>query len=271
MLSVIPVSAFVDNYIWLLRDAAGHCVIVDPGEAAPVIAAVEQYGLQPRAILITHHHADHIGGIAELVQKWPLPVYGPAAENIRGVTEPLAEGAVVNLSEPAVRFDVMAVPGHTLGHIAYYVDQPTPLLFCGDTLFSAGCGRLFEGTPAQMLGSLDRLAALPSQTLVYCTHEYTAANLAFALSILPQDPALIARQQQVAALRAAQQPSLPSTLAEELRSNLFLRCAEPALQVALAGDLASDPASTDSQSGSAAEPIDRLSVFTALRTRKDHF
>lgn len=267
MLSVIPVSAFIDNYIWLLRDAAGHCVIVDPGDAAPVIAAAKQYGLLPQAILITHHHADHTAGIDTLLQKWSIPVYGPAAEQIAGVTEHLVDGAVINLTEPAVRFEIMDVPGHTLGHIAYYVDQPTPLLFCGDTLFSGGCGRLFEGTPAQMLASLDRLATLPSQTLLYCTHEYTSANLTFALSILPQDPALIARQQQVAALRAAQQPSLPSTLAEEWRSNIFLRCNEAALQAALKGDLAS----TDSQTGTVAEPIDRLSVFTALRARKDHF
>jgi hydroxyacylglutathione hydrolase len=258
MISVTAIPAFFDNYIWLIHDPAGNCVIVDPGDATPVLETLDRLGLTLRAILITHHHPDHIGGISKLCQRGPVPVYGPAGEKIPGVTIAVEDGSRIALSEPEISFEVFTVPGHTLGHIAYYSDQPeTPLLFCGDTLFSGGCGRLFEGSPAQMLASLDRLSALPSATLIYCAHEYTAANLLFASSILPDDPAVSSRQQQVATLRAAQQPTLPSTIAEELRSNLFLRCNDLALQAAL--------------TGSTMEPIDRLSVFTALRTKKDHF
>ncbi|MEE4251938.1 MAG: hydroxyacylglutathione hydrolase [Alcanivoracaceae bacterium] len=258
MLSVTAIPAFRDNYIWLIHDPEGNGVVVDPGDAAPVIAALERLGVTLHAILITHHHPDHIGGIKELCERWPVPVYGPKREQIRGLTVALDDGDQVNLPLPPIHLAVIAVPGHTLGQIAYYCEQPdAPLLFCGDSMFSAGCGRLFEGTPEQMMASLDRLCALPERTLVYCTHEYTESNLSFARSILPNDPALIRRQQQVASLRSAGHPSLPSTLAEELRSNLFLRCHEPALQAALSKD--------------SAEPKDRLSVFTALRTKKDHF
>ncbi|MCC1496402.1 hydroxyacylglutathione hydrolase [Alcanivorax sp. 1008] len=258
MLSVIAIPAFQDNYIWLIHDSAGNGVVVDPGDAAPVMAALDRLGVTLRAILITHHHPDHTAGIDALTECWPVPVYGPKQESIRGVTMAVDDGDQVILTEPSIRLDVIAVPGHTLGHVAYYTVQPDkPLLFCGDTLFSGGCGRLFEGSPAQMLASLDRLSELPEQTLIYCTHEYTTSNLAFARSILPSDPALIRRQQQVSALRDADQPSLPSTLAEELRSNLFLRCHEADLQAAL--------------NDGSTEPTDRLSVFTALRTKKDHF
>lgn len=258
MLSVTAIPAFRDNYIWLIHDQAGNGVVVDPGDAVPVMATLERLGITLHAILITHHHPDHIGGIKKLCERWPVPVYGPKKEPIRGVTIAVDDGDQVRLLQPAISFAVIGVPGHTLGQIAFYSTQPDgPLLFCGDSMFSAGCGRLFEGTPAQMMASLDRLCALPEKTLVYCTHEYTESNLAFARSILPDDPALARRQQQVATLRSTDQPSLPSTLAEELRSNLFLRCHEPALQAAL------KDAST--------EPTDRLSVFTALRTKKDHF
>lgn len=258
MLSVTAIAAFRDNYIWLIHDPAGNGVVVDPGDAGPVLATLDRLGITLRAILITHHHPDHVGGIQALCERWPVPVYGPRQEKIPGVTVQLDDGDLVSLPLPAINLTVIGVPGHTLGQIAYYSEQPDgPMLFCGDSLFSAGCGRLFEGTPAQMLDSLDRLVALPEATRVYCTHEYTASNLLFARSILPSDAALIRRQQQVTALRDAQQPSLPSTLGEELRSNLFLRCHEPALQAAL-------------NEGSA-EPMDRLSVFTALRTKKDHF
>lgn len=258
MLTLIPVPAFRDNYIWLIHDAAGHCLVVDPGDGAAALQALNQHRLSPQAILITHHHSDHVGGIATLLQHWSVPVYGPAAEAIPHCSHPVRDGDVLDLPRPAVRLQVMAVPGHTLGHVAYYGDiAPAPVLFCGDTLFSAGCGRLFEGTPAQMLASLERLARLPGPTRVCCAHEYTSSNLAFALAMLPEDPAVLARHRQVTGLREVGQPSLPSTIDEEKRSNLFLRCHEPALARAL--------------NISTMEPVQRLPVFTALRARKDHF
>ena len=258
MLHIHPIPAFRDNYIWLLYDQQGHCLITDPGDAAPVIDTLQRLNLTPTAILVTHHHPDHVAGIRTLLARWPVPVYGPAREDIPGRDHALNDGDRIRFSAPAIEFEVMDVPGHTLGHIAFFAaaGQP-PVLLAGDTLFSGGCGRLFEGTPAQMQHSLDRYRSLPGDTLLCCTHEYTEANLRFALSLLPEDPALQQREREVRALRAAGRPSLPSTLTEERRSNLFLRCEDPALICALAGDIA--------------EPADRLSVFTALRARKDHF
>lgn len=253
-----PIAAFRDNYIWALHDDDGHCLVVDPGDAAPVIDWLEQQQYSLGAILVTHHHPDHVGGLAALLARWPVPVYGPDNEHISHISQRLADGDELTLTAPAVHFRVLAVPGHTLDHIAWFSDQTaTPLLFCGDTLFSSGCGRLFEGTPAQMLRSLQRLATLPDDTLVCCAHEYTSANLAFSLAMLPDDPALHARQQQVQALRAREQPSLPVTLAAEKQHNLFLRCAEPMVQ--------------QSMIARGAEPDDVLSVFTVLRAEKDRF
>lgn len=258
MLHLHPVPAFRDNYIWLLHDASGRCLITDPGDAAPVIAALDDLGLTPSAILVTHHHPDHIAGIDALLARWPMPVYGPARENIPGCTHPLQDGDQIRFDTPEVALDVLDVPGHTLGHIAYYISQSEPpVLLCGDTLFSGGCGRLFEGTAAQLQHSLDRYAGMPGTTLLCCTHEYTEANLRFALSLLPQDRAIGRRMAEVQALRAEGRPSLPSTLAEERQSNVFLRCEDPALIKALADDRE--------------EPVDRLSVFTSLRARKDRF
>jgi len=258
MLHVHPVPAFHDNYIWLLHDGSGHCLITDPGDAAPVIAALDDLGLTPTAILVTHHHPDHIAGIAPLLARWPIPVYGPARENIPGCSHRLHDGDQIRFDAPEVTLDVLDVPGHTLGHIAYYVARAEPpVLLCGDTLFSGGCGRLFEGTAAQLQHSLDRYAGMPGHTLLCCTHEYTEANLRFALSLLPQDQAIGRRMAEVQALREKGHPSLPSTLAEERQSNVFLRCEDPALIQALDYD--------------PEEPVDRLSVFTALRARKDHF
>lgn len=258
MLHLHPVPAFHDNYIWLLHDDSGRCLITDPGDAAPVITALDKLGLTPTAILVTHHHPDHIGGIEALLERWPVPVYGPARERIPGCTHPMRDGDRICFAEPKITLEVLDVPGHTLGHIAYYsVGAEPPILLCGDTLFSGGCGRLFEGTAAQLQHSLDRYDGMPGNTLLCCTHEYTEANLRFALSLLPQDRAIGRRMAEVQALRADGQPSLPSTLAEERQSNLFLRCEDPAVIDALAGD--------------AKEPADRLSVFTALRARKDRF
>lgn len=252
-----PIPAFRDNYIWALHDNHGHCLVVDPGDGGAVIDWLEQRSLQLSAILVTHHHADHVGGLSALLARWQVPVYGPN-NAVSQISERLGDGEQLELLAPAVRFRVLAVPGHTLDHIAWFSDQPdTPILFCGDTLFSSGCGRLFEGTPAQMLDSLERLAALPERTLVCCAHEYTSSNLEFSLAMLPDDPALVARRDQVQALRAADQPSLPVTLAAEKQHNLFLRCHDAALRQAMAIR--------------GAEPDDVLSVFTVLRAEKDRF
>ena len=221
MFKILLIPAFKDNYIWLLVHN-GRAAVVDPGDPAPVNQRLEALGLQLESILITHHHADHQGGVAALVERWQAEVFAPRAESITGRTHALAGGETIHvLGQPV---SVLAVPGHTLGHLAYY----TPgVLFCGDTLFGAGCGRLFEGTPAQMSGSLARIAALPDDTLVYCGHEYTEANLRFALSVEPGNEMLYDRIKRVELLRDVGLPSVPSTLAEEMATNPFLRCREP--------------------------------------------
>jgi hydroxyacylglutathione hydrolase len=255
-LQISPIPAFTDNYFWLL-ERGGSAVVVDPGDAGPVLDALERRGLALAAILVTHHHADHIGGLAALEARHPVPVYGPAAEAgaIRELTHELREGNRVRLDALGVEFEVWEVPGHTLGHIAYVAEG---FVLCGDTLFSAGCGRLFEGTPQQMHRSLSRLAALPEDTRVYCTHEYTLANLAFAAAVEPGSAVLRDEIARVRALRAAGAPSLPSTIGHERRINPFLRAADPAVAAAARG-----------QSGQAlATPPD---VFAALRRWKDGF
>lgn len=223
MFEILHIPAFKDNYIWLLV-RNGRAAVVDPGDAAPVIARLEALRLQLETILITHHHDDHQGGVEELVARWHPRVFGPAAESITGCTDPLSGGEMIDVLGEAVV--VLPVGGHTRGHLAYFVPGA---LFCGDTLFGAGCGRLFEGTPAQMSASLARLAALPDDTLVYCAHEYTEANLRFALTVEPANAALRARVERVTALRAAGLPSVPSTLGEEKATNPFLRCSERAV------------------------------------------
>ena len=183
-LEYVPVPAFSDNYIWLVSNGR-DAVVVDPGEAAPVRAFLAQRRLRLSAILLTHHHADHVGGVADLCGNASMPVYGPAAEAIAEVTHPLSGGDRVSIESPAMELAVLDVPGHTRGHIAYFQAAhagAAPHVFCGDTLFACGCGRLFEGTPAQMLASLDALAALPGETQVHCAHEYTLANIRFALA-----------------------------------------------------------------------------------------
>ncbi|MCW3481223.1 hydroxyacylglutathione hydrolase [Neisseriaceae bacterium JH1-16] len=219
MITVTAVHAFSDNYIWLLH-AAGRAIAVDPGDAGPVLAALAEHGLTLQALLITHHHADHVGGVAELKRHFPgLTVYGPAG--IAGVTDPVMEGSELTLfGQP---FGVLEVPGHTLDHIAYVGNGR---LFCGDTLFGAGCGRMFEGTAPQFHHSLQKLAALPGETLIYPAHEYTLSNLRFAHAVEPGNPALAERERRDQACRDADRPTLPSTLAQELATNPFLRVDE---------------------------------------------
>ncbi len=230
-LVVRPLPAFSDNYVWLVhgRRDPRRVAVVDPGDAAPVFRALAADGLQLDAILITHHHADHVGGVQPLLDRFPVPVYGPAAEAIPGRTAALSGGDAVELAGLGLAFEVLDVPGHTAGHIAYHGHGA---LFCGDTLFSGGCGRLFEGTPAQMLGSLDALRHLPPDTAVYCAHEYTASNLRFALVVEPVNADLVAHADLVRELRAQGRPTVPSTLGLERRINPFLRTRLPAVRAA---------------------------------------
>lgn len=231
-ITIEPIRAFKDNYIWCIR-AGSRAVIVDPGEAAPVLAALRAADLQLAGILLTHHHNDHIGGVAELVGALgQVPVYGPHDPRISEATVRVADGDRVALSglgagdnpTAVLAFDVMEVPGHTSSHIAFHGHG---VLFSGDTLFSVGCGRMFEGTAEQMHASLDRLAALPGDTRVYCGHEYTVANLEFARAVEPGNPAIEQWAAEVARRRAAGEASLPSVLATEQAVNPFLRCAQP--------------------------------------------
>ena len=237
-MKLIPLPAFSDNYIWMLHDGQ-KALVVDPGDAQPVLAALQREGLQLESILVTHHHVDHTGGVAELREATQAQVYGPAGE---AMPEPLTRlSGGDRCTTMGLTFEVMDVPGHTAGHIAYVCAEVdgAPLLFCGDTLFSGGCGRLFEGTPAQMLASLESLAALPDTTRVCCTHEYTLSNLAFACAVEPGNADLQAYRAHCQQLRAQGLPTLPSQMALERRINPFLRSRMPALQaVALAHDAA---------------------------------
>ncbi len=219
------IPAFQDNYIWVLSNDEGHCVIVDPGEAAPVLSAIEDNQWQPQAILLTHHHHDHVGGVKELRQRFPeVVVYGPEETQDKGATKCVVEGDKLILL--GYEFSVFATPGHTLGHVSYYT---IPYLFCGDTLFSGGCGRLFEGTADQMYQSFQKINALPGETVICCAHEYTLANMKFAQHILPGDASIEDYLNKVKQLRTKNQTTLPVTLENERRINVFLRTEDPDL------------------------------------------
>lgn len=249
---VVPIPALADNYIWMAHDDSGQAIVVDPGEAPPVEDALAERSLQLRAILLTHHHGDHIAGAAALRERHQATVFGPHDARIAVIDQRVGDGDVVALEHPHARFDVFAVPGHTRSHIAY---AGAGLLFCGDTLFSLGCGRLFEGTPAQMLASLERLAALPEATQVCCGHEYTQANGRFARQVDPQNAALAERCGQAAEARALGHATVPVSLASERACNPFLRIDTPAL-VAW---------------GQAHAAGSRVERFAALRAAKDVF
>lgn len=222
---VEPILAFKDNYIWCLIDEeTNHCIIIDPGESKSVLVFLKRLNLSLDAIFITHHHWDHTNGIKGILNTYTVPVYGPATEKIMGVTHPVDEGDIIQLANWPMAFNILAIPGHTLGHVAYYGDG---LLFCGDTLFSAGCGRLFEGTADQMLESLNKLRSLPDETKIYCGHEYTLNNLQFAQTVEPNNLHIKERLEKVRELRQKNLPSLPAVLANERLTNPFLRSDNP--------------------------------------------
>lgn len=252
MIEIIPIPAFEDNYIWLIRNQASAAV-VDPGDADPVMEYLLQHGLKLTAILITHHHGDHCGGAGELRRHFCCPVYGPRHEKITATTQAVGENDIITLSELGAAFDVIDVPGHTLGHVAYYgIDS----LFCGDALFACGCGRLFEGTPEQMQSSLAKLAALPDETRVFCAHEYTLDNIRFARIADPGNTALQQREVRERQTRAQGLPTLPSTIALEKSTNPFLRWDDPRL-IEAASHFAGRPLSSPA------------SIFAAIRQWKD--
>jgi hydroxyacylglutathione hydrolase len=231
MINIEPISAFNDNYIWLLHDASVAWV-VDPGDASVVVDAIERIGKPLGGILLTHHHFDHTGGVGELVNRYQPKVFGPANPAINDVNTRLKQGDSVDVM--GVQFDILEVPGHTLDHIAYYAPnyQPEPLLFCGDTLFAGGCGRIFEGTAPMMFASLQQLAALPALTRVFCAHEYTLANLAFAAAVEPSAAAIRDRISRDQGRRKQGLPTVPSQLGEELQTNPFLRCSQSSVTAA---------------------------------------
>lgn len=230
MMKVHQINAFNDNYIWLIG-CEGHpdVAIVDPGDATPVINYLQAHGLQPAAILITHHHGDHTGGVTELVQRYQIPVYGPASEHIPALTQPVQEGDRVELATCGITLTVLDTPGHTRGHVCYHGHGA---LFSGDTLFTAGCGRLFEGSAEQMYHSLEKLRALPDETLVYCAHEYTRANLDFAVVAEPENADISGRAREVAMLRSEGRTTVPASLGLEKATNPFLRSQVPTLVLA---------------------------------------
>jgi hydroxyacylglutathione hydrolase len=257
--ALVSIKAFADNYIWLMR-IDGRAWVVDPGEAAGVIAYLDEHALQLEGILLTHHHDDHTGGVKALRERWQAAkVYGPARERLPDNVTRLQHGETVDVA--GMSFQVIDVPGHTAGHIAYFTADfaGRPLLFCGDTLFSGGCGRLFEGTAAQMLTSLDRLAVLPGDTVVCCAHEYTLSNLRFASAVEPENSDLAAYVERCTELRQRGEATVPSSIAQELKINPFLRSRSPSVRRAV------------QQAGAVAAEADDVAFFAALRGWKDRF
>lgn len=251
-MNLISIAALQDNYIWLLSNKENHCVIVDPGEAKPVLDAINEHQLTPEAILLTHHHHDHVDGVAELVARYAnLPVFGPRETQKCGATQIVEEGITLSLLDSD--FSVLAVPGHTSGHIAYYSQ---PFLFCGDTIFSAGCGRIFEGTPKQLFDSIQKISKLPDDTLICCAHEYTLSNLKFANAIWPEEPTIKAYLHKISQMREKSLSTLPTTLGLERKINLFLRCHD----IDLKRKLSNKP-----------ESMENWQVFAQLRSKKDCF
>jgi hydroxyacylglutathione hydrolase len=252
VVKIIPVASLKDNYIWMLVNHQ-DAIIVDPGESSPVQSYLEQHQLSLRGILITHHHWDHTNGLDALLAAFNTNVYGPKNETVKGMTHPVCEGDVVSFQDFPAKFNVLDIPGHTLGHIAYYANGN---LFCGDTLFAAGCGRLFEGTAEQLYASLQKIAKLPDDTFIYCAHEYTLNNLRFAQLVEPNNEDIKMRMQRVQTMRDKQLSTLPSTLAEEKLTNPFLRC-----------DSAEVIKQTEKQAGK--RLVTSVDVFSALRQWKD--
>jgi hydroxyacylglutathione hydrolase len=251
---VVPLRAFKDNYIWTLRNDR-YAAVVDPGDAQPVLEYLQRERLELCAVLATHHHPDHVGGVAALLAHRTVPVYGPRGEPIPTLTQPVAEGEQVQIPQLGLRFRVLDIPGHTRAHIAYYGANS---LFCGDTLFACGCGRLFEGTAQQMVVSLAKLASLPDETLVYSGHEYTLANIDFAKAVEPDNQELLACAESDAEKRKRDRPTLPSTIGREKKTNPFLRCMQPAVI-----------ASANKYLGArAGNPVQ---VFAAIREWKNNF
>lgn len=258
-INVIPVPAFQDNYLWLFhRSGDTRSYVVDPGAAEPVEKALAEHGLDLSGILVTHHHLDHTGGIDDLLKRWKVPVYGPAAGSVPQVTQPVREGDKV-LLDNGLEFQVLEVPGHTLDHLAYFCDADSqPLLFCGDTLFAGGCGRLFEGSAEQMQKSLTKLRELPDNTLVYCAHEYTLSNLDFAAAVDAENSQLQDRINVERKKREQNQPTVPSTIGLEKSTNPFLRWDNPAIIAA-----------AQSHTGSTLNT--GHDVLAAIRAWKDNF
>lgn len=266
---IVGLPAFRDNRLWCVRQGQS-VVLVDPGDAWSVLEFLGRQALQPVAVLLTHHHADHVGGVAELLQHYPdLPVYGPAVESITGVSRPLSGGESLSLLDLA--WQVMALPGHTRGHLAYALDAGggAPIrLFSGDVLFGLGCGRLFEGSPAEMAASLAAIAALPDETEIYCAHEYTALNLPFAEMVLPGNENLRQRAPGIRRAAASGESTLPLRLADEKAGNPFLRCTDSALIAVLGEYLLERGADRAALAGNLSDPV---GVFAALREWRNHF